>query len=204
MAKEQLNELVYIQSNLKAPKNQRNTFSNYNYRSCEDIMEALKPLLKETGCTLVVSDDIVQVADRIYVKATATLETPSGKVYTNSAFAREAESKKGYDESQITGAASSYARKYALNGLFCIDDNKDADSMDNTAKNTAVKKAQKANDKDSAEQEALHEAFLMIKSNIESAPSRQYLTDLHAQNVALHNWPEYKNAMNKRYQEVKK
>lgn len=204
MAKENFNELVYIQASLKAPKNQRNTFSNYNYRSCEDIMEALKPLLSETCCTLVISDEIVQVADRIYVKATATLETPSGKVYQNSAFAREADSKKGMDESQVTGAASSYARKYALNGLFCIDDNKDSDSQ-NTTKNTAVKKVQEAKKKErSKEDEALHEAFLMIKPNIESAPSRQYLQDLHAQNVALHNYAEYKNAMNKRYQEIKK
>lgn len=127
--KQELNELVYIQSTLKAPKNQRNNFGGYNYRSCEDIMEAVKPLLKETNCTLVVSDDIVQIGDRFYVKATAILKTPSGEEYKNSAFAREPLSKKGSDESQITGAASSYARKYALNGLFCIDDTKDADAM---------------------------------------------------------------------------
>ena len=127
--KQELNELVFIQSTLKAPKNQRNNFGGYNYRSCEDIMEAVKPLLKETNCTLVVSDDIVQVGDRFYVKATAILKTPSGEEYKNSAFAREPLSKKGSDESQITGAASSYARKYALNGLFCIDDTKDADAL---------------------------------------------------------------------------
>ena len=127
--KQELNELVYIQSTLKAPKNQRNTFGGYNYRSCEDIMEAVKPLLKEMNCTLVVSDDIVQVGDRFYVKATAILKTPSGEEYKNSAFAREPLSKKGSDESQLTGAASSYARKYALNGLFCIDDTKDADAL---------------------------------------------------------------------------
>lgn len=126
---QELNELVYIQSALKAPKNQRNTFGGYNYRSCEDIMEAVKPLLKDTNCTLVISDDIVQVSDRIYVKSTATLKTPSGEEYKNTAYAREALSKKGMDESQVTGAASSYARKYALNGLFCIDDTKDADAL---------------------------------------------------------------------------
>lgn len=124
-----VSELVYIQSNLKAPKNQRNSFGGYNYRSCEDIMEAVKPLLKDVNCTLTVSDDIVQVGDRIYVKATATLKTPSGEKYENVAFAREPQSKKGMDDSQVTGAASSYARKYALNGLFCIDDTKDADSL---------------------------------------------------------------------------
>lgn len=123
-----VSELVYIQSSLKAPKNQRNTYGGYNYRSCEDIMEAVKPLLKEVNCSLTVSDEIVQVSDRVYVKATATLRTPSGEQYVNTAFAREAQTKKGMDESQVTGAASSYARKYALNGLFCIDDTKDADA----------------------------------------------------------------------------
>lgn len=127
--KKELSDLVYIQFNLKAPKNQRNAFGNYNYRSCEDILEAAKPLLAERNCTLTVSDDIVQVADRIYVKATATLRTSEGVEYSNTAFAREALSKKGMDESQVTGATSSYARKYALNGLFCIDDTKDADAL---------------------------------------------------------------------------
>jgi hypothetical protein len=142
--KQELNELVYIQSSLKAPKNQRNNFGGYNYRSCEDIMEAVKPLLKETNCTLVISDEIVQVADRIYVKSTATLKTPSGDVYENTAFAREALSKKGMDESQVTGAASSYARKYALNGLFCIDDTKDADALNVNKENTQQPQAQQS------------------------------------------------------------
>jgi len=140
--KQELNELVYIQSTLKAPKNQRNNFGGYNYRSCEDIMEAVKPLLKETNCTLVVSDDIVQVGDRFYVKATAILKTPSGEEYKNSAFAREPLSKKGSDESQVTGAASSYARKYALNGLFCIDDTKDADALNVNKEYTQQPQAQ--------------------------------------------------------------
>ena len=140
--KQELNELVFIQSTLKAPKNQRNNFGGYNYRSCEDIMEAVKPLLKETNCTLVVSDDIVQVGDRFYVKATAILKTPSGEEYKNSAFAREPLSKKGSDESQITGAASSYARKYALNGLFCIDDTKDADALNVNKEYTQQPQAQ--------------------------------------------------------------
>jgi hypothetical protein len=128
----QINELVYIQSSLKAPKNQFNSFGNYKYRSCEDILEAVKPLLKEVNCVLTISDDITIIADRIYVKAIATLETPSGRTYVNFAYAREPLAKKGMDESQVTGMASSYARKYALNGLFCIDDTRDADSMDNT------------------------------------------------------------------------
>ncbi len=125
-----MKKLNEIQQNLKAPKNQTNNFGKYKYRSCEDILEAVKPLLK--NATLVVSDEVVQIGDRYYVKATATLKDGEDKV-SNTAYAREAENKKGMDESQITGACSSYARKYALNGLFLIDDDtKDADTMDNT------------------------------------------------------------------------
>lgn len=126
-----MKELNIIQTRLNAPKNQRNSFGKYNYRSAEDILQAVKPLLKETGCTLTLDDDIVAVGDRIYVKATATLTNPDDHVERTTAFAREPLSKKGSDESQITGAASSYARKYALNGLFAIDDNKDPDTDEN-------------------------------------------------------------------------
>lgn len=116
---------------MKAPKNQKNTFANYNYRSCEDILEAVKPLLEETASVLL-SDEIVLIGDRYYVKATATFKDSAGKETSVTAYAREALEKKGNDAAQITGAASSYARKYALNGLFLIDDTKDADSEDNT------------------------------------------------------------------------
>ena len=124
------NKLMLIQASLKAPKNQRNAFGNYNYRSCEDILEAVKPLLYDTKTTLTISDDIVEVGGRIYVKATATLKDCETWeiIEQNSAYARESESKKWMDDSQITWATSSYARKYALNGLFCIDDVKDADA----------------------------------------------------------------------------
>lgn len=132
--------LMCIQYGLKAPKNQRNNFGGYNYRSCEDIMEAVKPLLREFNVVLTVSDEMVLVGDRIYVKATATLSDGEDSI-SNSAFAREAESKKGMDESQITGAASSYARKYALNGLFCIDDTKDADATNTHEDKTPAQKA---------------------------------------------------------------
>ncbi len=121
-----MKELIEIQSELKAPKNQRNTFGNYNYRSAEDILEAAKPLLKKHGCHLTISDEMIQLGDRYYVKATATLSKDADSISTT-AYAREEGSKKGMDSSQITGATSSYARKYALNGLFCIDDTKDAD-----------------------------------------------------------------------------
>lgn len=117
-----------IQKELKAPKNQKNAFGNYNYRSCEDILEALKPLLGTATITL--NDDIVNIGDRFYVKATATL-TDAGQSVSVTAFARESIEKKGMDVAQVTGAASSYARKYALNGLFCIDDTKDADATNN-------------------------------------------------------------------------
>ena len=117
------------QAALKAPKNQRNSFGNYNYRSCEDILEAAKPICKENKLLLSLSDDVVLVGDRYYIKATATLrDTESDERQTVTAFARESADKKGMDDSQITGTASSYARKYALNGLFCVDDTKDADT----------------------------------------------------------------------------
>jgi len=123
-----MKELIEIQSRLKAPKNQRNNFGKYNYRSAEDILEAVKPLLKEQSCTLTIEDEILLVGDRYYVKATATLRNKDGHTVQTHAFAREAETKAGMDVSQITGATSSYARKYALNGLFAIDDNKDTDT----------------------------------------------------------------------------
>lgn len=119
--------LKKIQQELKAPKNQMNSFGGYKYRSAEDILEAVKPLLAKHGAELTLSDDIVEVGGRIYVKATATL-TDGKEQATVHAFAREPEEKRGMDASQITGTASSYARKYALNGLFLIDDTKDADT----------------------------------------------------------------------------
>ncbi len=124
-----LNErLAKIQRDLNAPKSQRNNFGNYNYRSCEDILQAVKPLLD--GLTVVINDDIQVIGDRVYVKATAVISDGEHEIKA-SAFARESLTKKGMDESQITGSTSSYARKYALNGLLLIDDNKDADSRDN-------------------------------------------------------------------------
>lgn len=125
--------LIHIQGELKAPKSQENKFGGYKYRSCEDILEAVKPLLKKEKVTLTISDDIVEVGGRVYVKATATLSDGEDTIST-SAFAREAETKKGMDDSQITGSASSYARKYALNGLFAIDDTKDADATNTHGK----------------------------------------------------------------------
>ena len=128
-----MKELIAIQKELKAPKSNRNSFGNYNYRSCEDILEAVKPLLHRAGCFLTISDDIVAVLDRVYVKATATITNGTESI-TTTAFAREQtakynkEGKETMDHAQLTGSASSYARKYCLNGLFAIDDTKDADT----------------------------------------------------------------------------
>lgn len=156
--KELIQKLSKIQAELKAPKSQYNNFGKYSYRNCEDILEAVKPMLN--GLVLTISDDIQVAGDRVYIKATATITNGVDSI-SNSALAREAITKKGMDDSQITGSTSSYARKYALNGLFCIDDTKDADSSNlsiapatttatATASNSSINKthpvAQAAND----------------------------------------------------------
>lgn len=128
-----IEKIVAIQSELKAPKGQYNSFGKYNYRSCEDILEGVKPLLAKHGLVLTIQDGIELIGDRYYIKATATITDGKENVST-SAYARESLDKKGMDASQVTGATSSYARKYALNGLLCIDDTKDADTMDNSKK----------------------------------------------------------------------
>lgn len=147
-----MKELINIQSELKAPKGQYNKFGGYKYRSAEDILEAVKPLLKDNGCTLTISDEIIGVGNRVYVKATCTLKNSSGEMEHTTAFAREEETKKGMDGSQITGSASSYARKYALNGLFAIDDTKDADATnthgkDDTSEDNAIAELNKCKTK---------------------------------------------------------
>lgn len=131
MSHQQLSE---IQARLVAPKGQTNAFGKYKYRSCEDILEAVKPILAEFNATLIISDEIVMMGERFYVKATARVTFSSEDFAQSNAFAREPLIKKGMDEAQITGATSSYARKYALNGLFAIDDTKDADTKDNSEK----------------------------------------------------------------------
>ncbi len=144
--------LAKVQQSLKATKDQFNKFGGYNYRSCESILEAVKPLLAQNGLALTLTDEMVQVGDRIYVKSTASVfptDAKDGEVCVSvDAFAREEETKKGMDSSQVTGAASSYARKYALNGLFCIDDNKDSDATNTHGKEPmdATKEEKKAED----------------------------------------------------------
>lgn len=126
-------KVVNIQNELKAPKGQYNSFGKYKYRSCEDILEGVKPLLAKYECTLTVSDEVFLIGERYYVKATACLrDCASGETFECYGYAREEEDKKGMDASQVTGACSSYARKYALNGLFLIDDTKDADTDEYT------------------------------------------------------------------------
>lgn len=132
--------LIAVQSQLKVPKNQYNDYGGFKYRSCEDILEAVKPLLQKEGLYVTIADDIVVIGERFYVKATATLSDGKNSI-SNHAFAREDAAKKGMDGSQVTGTASSYARKYALNGLLAIDDTKDADTLNNGKEYTATSKA---------------------------------------------------------------
>lgn len=127
-------KLLHVQQKLKAPKNQYNKFGDFHYRSCEDIQEALKPLLAEVKAVLLTGDEVVQIGSRFYIKATAVFrDTESPEQIINTAYAREGEEKPKMDVAQVTGSSSSYARKYALNGLFCIDDTKDPDTRNNEA-----------------------------------------------------------------------
>jgi len=138
-------KLMLIQSRLKAPKNQYNSFGKYNYRSCEDILEGLKPLLVEHDAVVLLTDEIVLIGDRYYVKAIATFADAANSI-TTTAYAREDETKKGMDLAQVTGSVSSYARKYALNGLFCIDDTKDSDSTNTYGKENKQEQKQEPKD----------------------------------------------------------
>lgn len=169
-------KLLAIQTKLKAPKGQYNSFGKYSYRSAEDILEAVKPLNAEQGVLLTITDEIKEIGGRVYVVATATVSDGTDTLQV-SAFAREPENKKGMDESQITGATSSYARKYALNGLYAIDDNKDADTdehkqqQENSPKKQPAQKQQRKQqqqqEKGFTEQE-LHELVEKYVRNIEA------------------------------------
>lgn len=168
-------KLLAIQTKLKAPKGQYNSFGKYSYRSAEDILEAVKPLNAEQGVLLTITDEIKEVGGRIYVVATATVSDGTDELKV-SAFAREPENKKGMDDSQITGATSSYARKYALNGLYAIDDNKDADTdehkqqQDNAPKKQQTQKqqAQKQQQANEPTEQELHEIVEKYARNIEA------------------------------------
>lgn len=156
-----MKELMNIQAELKAPKGQMNKFGGYRYRSCEDILEAVKPLLLKNECVLTITDDVHEVGNRIYISAKASLTNKDGKTFHVMGHAREAETRKGMDDSQITGSASSYARKYALNGLFAIDDTKDADATNDHGQNTdlvdrAVKAINAATDQEGLDKVLKH------------------------------------------------
>ena len=172
-------KLGVIQSKLKAPKGQYNSFGKYKYRSCEDILEAVKPILAETKTVLCITDHMEVVGDRIYVRAETHLkdaEDSSSEIVTV-AYAREEESKKGMDSSQVTGAASSYARKYALNGLFCIDDNKDSDSTNTGEKEkTPGRKAEPAKETEMISSETT----MSIKNIIDKYPEAKLLEQIKA------------------------
>lgn len=178
--------LIAVQGALKAPKGQYNSFGKYKYRSCEDILEAVKPLLVQYSLLLTVEDDIVQVGDRIYVKATATIRC-GGNELKSVAFAREEDTKKGMDASQVTGAASSYARKYALNGLFCIDDNKDSDATNNGNKPV-----------EAAENPLLDAAM----SDVRNAKDTQSLKAVWEEYTSLHSNKVFKGLVNQRKAEL--
>ena len=168
-------KLLAIQTKLKAPKGQYNSFGKYSYRSAEDILEAVKPLNAEQGLLLTITDEIKEVGGRIYVVATATVSDGTDELKV-SAFAREPETKKGMDESQITGATSSYARKYALNGLYAIDDNKDADTNEHKQQQDNAPKKQQAQKQQQKQQQQeqgfteqeLHELVEKYVRNIEA------------------------------------
>jgi hypothetical protein len=171
-------KLMNIQRDLKAPKNQFNAFGKYKYRSCEDILEAVKPLLVENKMILVISDSIEGVNQKNYVKATVVLtDVENGDKIESAAYAREADNKKGMDDSQITGATSSYARKYALNGLFGIDDSKDADSTNTHGKEDKTKPTKKKSTKTISENEILEIEKLISETGIDKAKFQKWLKD---------------------------
>lgn len=181
-----MKELFNIQQSLKAPKDKYNNFGKYKYRSCESILEAVKPLLKENECTLVGSDDIILVGNYVFLKATYVLTNKEGEKETATAFARHDDDKKGMDGSQVTGSTSSYARKYALNGLFAIDDSKDADTEENH------------NERKAAED-------LVLKALLEKVAqcnTQEELKALHNANPSFKTNEVFRNALNERFKQV--
>lgn len=197
-----MKELITIQSELKAPKTQVNRFGGYKYRKAEDILEAVKPLLAKQKCTLIISDDIVMIGNRIYVKATATIKNEKGESETTTGWAREEETKKGMDGSQITGASSSYARKYALNGLFAIDDNADSDTIntgqqDNVHSQAAQQTAQ-TQQQSQYHPDNLAEALEMVKRCV----SRDNIKWVMGTYMPLNSNPQFMQALSAKRKEL--
>ena len=193
-------KLMNIQQKLIAPKNNYNSFGKYSYRSCEDILEAVKPLLAENKVVLTICDEIILVGERFYIKAIATLtDCESDETISNVAYAREEDKKSGMSESQITGSCSSYARKYALNGLFCIDDVKDADTRDNREKTTETTTKKKT--PTAADKKALNDLVTKCKEDnvsivkiceVYKVATKEELTKAYIDN-ALNNWDKVKS-----------
>lgn len=196
-----MKELINIQEKLKAPKGQWNNFGKYKYRSCEDILEAVKPLLVENKCQLTISDEVVSVGNRIYVKSTARIKNEAGEEEFTIGFAREEESKKGMDGSQVTGASSSYARKYALNGMFCIDDTKDSDTTNDGEKSKKeAEKTLQTSALSKEDEEYLHMAIQEIRS----ATSKDVLVGVYNTYSTLHTNKQFMDALSTRKKEVLK
>ncbi len=183
-----MKELVKIQGTLKTNKCLRNDYGKFNYRSAETILQAVKPICQELGCQLILTDDIQMIGDRYYVKATATLTNADGEKESATAFARECPARNGMDEAQITGAASSYARKYALNGLFAIDDTKDPDDPELTKKRLEEEKAK-------AEQATATANLDTAKKEVEAAKTVEELNAIFYKYKDLQKNQEFINAL---------
>lgn len=197
-------ELQKIQRKLNVPKSLVNKFGGFNYRNAEQILEAVKPLLEEQGCVITLADDVVLVGDRYYVKATATITNKQGQSVSTSALAREAHDKKGMDDAQITGAASSYARKYALGGLLLIDDGQDPDSEDNSGRGATAPKAPAAKPAAKAADIPPFDLNAAIKEVL-GAASRERLQELFTQRKSMLSGDDlkaYKQAIAKRDKEL--
>lgn len=201
METKQDNELLVIQQKLIAPKGQFNKFGHYNYRSCEDILKSVKPLLAETRCTLNITDDIMMLGERFYVKATATLTTSRGTTFSAVGWAREADSKSGMDVSQVTGAASSYARKYALNGLFAIDDTKDADYLNTSKAYTEPAPAQQQA-QSAPQAQPVQNGMQTALAAIHAAQSVKELTAIYNSNHGLQASKDLVSALTARRKEI--
>ena len=200
-----MKELINIQSELKAPKSQYNSFGKYQYRNAEDILEAVKPLLKKNNCQLTITDEIILIGDRYYVKATAEI-TNGTEVVVTSALAREEESKKGMDSAQLTGATSSYARKYALNGLFCIDDTKDSDynnQGDKSEKTEAPKQVSVPAPKEAKQAPNVPPIPEEVLKEIAEAQTNDDINKLWKKYVNLRVNPDFKPKLTARNDEIK-
>lgn len=193
-----MKELITIQSELKAPKTQVNRFGGYKYRKAEDILEAVKPLLAKQKCTLIISDDIVMIGNRIYVKATATIKNEKGECETTTGWAREEETKKGMDGSQITGASSSYARKYALNGLFAIDDNADSDTTNTGQQDNVHHQTAQTQQQSQYHPDNLAEALEMVKRCV----NRDNIKWVMGTYMPLNSNPQFMQALSAKRKEL--